>query len=55
MDKKDGGGSDSPQRTDYKKGAPGSEKPSTQNLLNMAKNGKGLNSKSLGIFGMGKK
>lgn len=52
---RDGGGSDSPQRTDYKKGAKGSEKPSTQNLLQMAKNGKGLNSKSLGIFDQGKK
>ena len=50
----DGGGSDSPQRTDYKK-VGGSEMPSTQNLLQMAKNGKGLNSKSLGIFDKGKK
>ena len=48
---KDGSGSDSPQRTDYKKGAAGSTKPSTQNLLQMAKNGKGLSSKSPGIFG----
>lgn len=54
MDKLDGSGSDSPQRTDYKK-VGGSEKPSTQNLLQMAKNGKGLNSKPLGIFGKGKK
>ena len=55
MSARDGDGSDSPQRTDYKKGAAGSEKPSTQNLLQMAKNGKGLSSKSPGIFGMGKK
>lgn len=47
---KDGAGSDSPQRTDYKKGS-ASEKPSTQNLLQMAKNGKGLSSTSMGLFG----
>jgi hypothetical protein len=53
--KKDGAGSDSSQRTDYKKGAKGSTKPGTQNFLQMAKGGKGLNSKPLGLFGQGKK
>jgi len=55
MDKKDGSGSDAPQRTDYKKGVKGSTKPGTETLLQMGKNGKGLASKSLNIFSMGKK
>lgn len=53
---KDGGGSDSPQRTDYKKTtAPSAAKASKQNINTYSKMGKGLGSKSLGIFGMDKK
>lgn len=50
-----GAGSDEPQRSNYKKGKVASEKPSSKNLLQAAKSGKGLVSKSANIFGMGKK